>query len=98
MTETHLYARFLKADAAVSIVDDLSQQITLAVRLMTAVEFTCAVLDIPPCVIILLKAIQVFCRKDVCQVTAFIKMRMELEKSHFNKEIVQLSLINHLLD
>ena len=98
MTEAQLYARFLQTDAAVGIVDELSQQMTLDVGLMTAVELACTELDIPPGIIILPEAIQVLCRKDVRQVTTLVKMSVELEKSHLNEEIVQLPLINHLLD
>ena len=98
MSKTQLHPRPFHLEVIVCITDDLSQQITLCIGLMAAIQRTRSMHQIPPHILPLPKTVDLLVSEDVCQIGLLVEMRIHLEQPHLDEIVVQPDITNHPFD
>ena len=98
MSKTQLHPRPFHLEVIICITDDLSQQIALGIGLMTAIQRTRSMHQIPPHILPLPKTVDFLGSEDVCQIGLLVEMRIHLEQSHLDEIVVQPDITNHPFD
>ena len=98
MAEAQLCSGTVETDAAVSVGNELSQEVSLSIGLPTAIELAGSVLDVPEGVVNLPHAIELFGLEETQQEGLGLHVGIEDKESHLHKVVVEECLVDDFLD